>query len=297
MGSSIVKKLHDVGLVNPPRFVPINMHYEVITGSVAYGMSGDTSDMDVVGFCIPPKDMVFPHLRGEIEGFGRHKKRFENWQEHHVMHKDKEYDMTVYSIVKFFSLCMEMNPNMVDCLFVPDNCIIHSTQVGQMLRDNRHMFLSKACWPKFKGYAYSQLKKMKNKNPELGSKRAALIDKFGYDTKFASHVVRLIGEVQQILTLGDLNLQQDRERLKAIRRGEWTQEQIEEFFTRMEQELETAYNESKLPWGPDESKIKKLLLECLEHHYGSLEKAISVPGKELQALEEISELCHKALGR
>ena len=84
MGSSIVKKLNEAGVVHPPKFVPYNMHYEVITGSVAYGMSGDTSDMDVVGFCIPPKEEVFPHLKGEIIGFGRQKKRFENWQEHHI---------------------------------------------------------------------------------------------------------------------------------------------------------------------------------------------------------------------
>jgi len=295
MGSSVVKRLHDAGAISPPKFVPTNMHYEVITGSVAYGMAGDTSDMDVVGFCIPPKDVIFPHLRGEIAGFGKQKKQFENWQEHHIQFGDKEYDFTIYSIVRFFSLCMEMNPNMVDCLFVPDNCIIHATQVGQMLRDNRHIFLSKACWPKFKGYAYSQLKKMKNKNPQPGSKRAALIERFGYDTKFGAHVVRLADEAEQILALGDLDVQRDRERLKAIRRGEWTQEQIEEFFSRREKELERVYNESTLPWGPNEDKIKQLLLDCLEHHYGSLSAAITVPNAAENALSQIQEICDKAI--
>jgi len=295
MSSSIVKTLHDAGVLTKqlPRFIPTNMHYEVIIGSVAYGVSGDASDTDIVGFCIPPKEEIFPHLRGEIPGFGRQKQRFNNWQEHHIKHEGKEYDITVYSIVRFVSLCMEMNPNMVDCLFVPDNCVLHATQVGQMVREKRHLFLSKICWHKFKGYAYSQLKKMKNKNPEKGSKRAGVVEKFGFDVKFALHVVRLIGEVQQILTLHDLDLQQDRERLKAIRRGEWTQEQVEEFFTRQEKELETAYNESTLPWSPNEDKIKQLLLDCLESHYGSLDKAIVVEGKELQALQEIRGICDR----
>lgn len=41
--------------------------YETIMGSVAYGVNTDTSDFDTVGFCIPNKDIVFPHLRGVDE--------------------------------------------------------------------------------------------------------------------------------------------------------------------------------------------------------------------------------------
>jgi len=295
MGSSRIKLLNDAGVISKqiPNFIPLSMQYEVITGSVAYGVSEDTSDMDIVGFCIPPKEVIFPHLAGEIEGFGRHKQRFANWQEHHIFHNGKNYDLTVFSIVKFFSLCMEMNPNMVDCLFVPNNCVLHSTQVGQMVRENRHIFLSKACWPRFKGFAYAQLKKMKNKNPK--GHRQEMCDNYGFDVKFGYNVVRMLNEVQQILTVGDLDLQQDRERLKAIRRGEWTMEQIEDFFTIQEKALEVVYNESKLPWRPDEDKIKQLLLDCLEYHYGSLSKAIKIEGQEIQALRNIQEICEKYL--
>jgi hypothetical protein len=28
---------------------------------------------------MPPKEMVFPHLAGQIEGFGRQQQRFEEW--------------------------------------------------------------------------------------------------------------------------------------------------------------------------------------------------------------------------
>ena len=53
-------------------------------GSMAYGVSSDSSDMDVYGFCVPEKETVFPHLRGEIPGFGTPQPRFEQWQEHHM---------------------------------------------------------------------------------------------------------------------------------------------------------------------------------------------------------------------
>ena len=60
------------GIAKPPRFVPTNTHSETMMGSVAYGVSGDTSDVDVYGFCIPPKDELFPHIEaGEGGGDGQ----------------------------------------------------------------------------------------------------------------------------------------------------------------------------------------------------------------------------------
>ena len=67
---STLQRLTDRGLIRPPRWLPGSVQYETIMGSVAYGVSSDTSDMDVYGWAIPPKDDVFPHLRGEIPGFG-----------------------------------------------------------------------------------------------------------------------------------------------------------------------------------------------------------------------------------
>ena len=71
--SNIVKELSEKGLAHPPKFLPDNVHYLTIMGSVAYGVSSDTSDMDVYGFCIPPKEIVFPHTAGAIWGFGAYK--------------------------------------------------------------------------------------------------------------------------------------------------------------------------------------------------------------------------------
>jgi uncharacterized protein len=39
-------------------------------------------------------------------------------------------------------------------------------------------------------------------------KRREIIDKYGYDEKFAYHVVRLLNEAEQILTENDLDLQE-----------------------------------------------------------------------------------------
>lgn len=289
---STVQQLTKRGLISPPGFLPANVHYETLMGSVAYGVAGDASDSDVYGFCIPPKDWIFPHLRGEIPGFGRQVKRFEQYQQHHIDDKEarKQYDITIYSIVKFFSLCMENNPNMVDSLFTPQFCVLHITEVGGLVRENRRLFLHKGSWHKFKGYAYSQLHKMRTKDPEPGSKRAAIREEHGFDVKFAYHVVRLLSEVEQILTEGDLDLQRNREHLKAIRRGEVPEEEIRRWAADKEKQLEQVYTDSELPHSPDETKIKNLLLHCLEAHYGSLDNAVVAEDATVRALRQIRDV-------
>ncbi len=290
MGSTLAR-LVDRGLARPPRWLPSNVQFETIMGSVAYGVSSDTSDMDVYGWAIPPRDEVFPHLRGEIIGFGKPSKRFEVYQEHHIQDADalagkgRSYDLTIFGIVKFFALALENNPNVIDSLFTTTECVLHSTRVGNLVRDNRRRFLHKGAWAKFKGYAYSQLHKLAIKEPH--GKRAALVAAHGFDTKFAYHVVRLIGEVEQILVEQDIDLQRDRELLKAIRRGEWTEERLRQWFSAKEAQLEAVYASSTLRATPDEAGVKALLLECLEEHYGSLGACIVEPDRQVVALRNI----------
>ncbi len=288
---STLQRLTERGLLRPPRWLPGNVQYETIMGSVAYGVSSDTSDMDLYGWAIPPKEDIFPHLRGEIPGFGNSAKRFEVFQEHHIQDQDamaghgRTYDLTIFGIVKFFALAMENNPNIIDSLFTPTTCVLHSTRVGNLVRENRRLFLHKGAWPKFKGYAYSQLHKLASKRPQ--GKRAELVAQHGYDTKFAYHVVRLLDEVEQILVQEDIDLQRDNERLKAIRRGEWTEERLRAWFAAKESHLERIFAESKLRATPDEDRIKALLLECLEEHYGSLQGCIVNPDRVVVALRNI----------
>jgi predicted nucleotidyltransferase len=344
----LLNKLKKKELIHPPQWLPNNCVYLVQMGSVAYGVSNDNSDIDVYGYCIPPKDMVFPHLAGEILGFGRKKKRFEQWQEHHIEDKEsrKEYDFSVYGIVKYFSLVMENNPNMIDSLFVPQRCIIHNTMIGEMVRERRKIFLHKGCFHKFKGYAFSQASKMKSKGHKFMEELTALESKlgipksttleqaqqkrnqddydlclpsiekyialyekmvqagkrserckiYGYDVKFAYHIIRLVSECEQILTEGDLVLDEygRREQMKAIRNGEWSLEQVEEFFQMKEKHLEELYHKSDLPHKPDEEAIKALLMDCLEHHYGSLSACVVREDKAVSALREISKIIERS---
>lgn len=277
-----------------PSHILSGIQYEVVMGSIAYGVSNDSSDMDVYGFSIPPKDVIFPNLRGEILGFDDYEIKFAQFQKHHIEDasalggKGRVYDMTVYSIVKYFRLLMENNPNIIDSLYVPDNCILYSTTIADHIRSNRNLFLHKGCWGKFKGYAYGQMHKIRIKKPE--GKRKALVDEFGYDVKFAYHVVRLLNEVEQLLVEETLDLTKNAEQLKAIRRGEWSLDKLESYFERKEADLESFYLKSKLPDKPDVNAIRSLLLECLEQHFGSLTNVIQQDTPAQLALSKINDI-------
>lgn len=245
-----------------------NIQYETIMGSSAYGVSNNDSDIDIYGFTIPPKGIVFPHTQGYIQGFGKQAPNFRVFQQHHIKENDKEYDFAIYNIVDYFSLCMDNNPNMIDSLFTRDQSVVHKTKIGQMVKDNRHLFLHKGSWHRFKGYAYSQMKKISSRNAT--GKRAKLVEQFGYDVKFAYHCVRLLDECQQILMEGDIDLMRNNDQLKEIRNGGWSFEQLQDYFDRTEKSLEELYVSSDLQKYPDEDRIKQLLIDCLEEFYGEI---------------------------
>jgi predicted nucleotidyltransferase len=248
------------------------VQYETIMGSAAYGVSSDVSDCDIYGWAIPPIEHVFPHLAGQITGFGRQIDAFEQFQQHHIHDAERTYDLTIFSIVKLFRLAMENNPNILDSLFTPESCVVHCTRVGRLVRDNRRVFLHRGVWPKFKGYATAQLHKLTIKEPQ--GKRAELVARHGYDTKFAYHVVRLLCEAEQLLLEGDLDLARHRDLLRAIRQGEWSEAQLRAWAAAQEHKLEAAYAKTVLPPEPREAELKELLLDCLEEHYGSLPTGI-----------------------
>lgn len=296
---NIIQELKQKNLIHPPSWLPDNLHYMTIMGSHAYGVA-DTSvkekipDYDIYGWAIPPKAMIFKHLTGYIPGFGDEPQGFDVFENHHVLDQDalggtgKEYDFAIFSIVRFFELCRGNNPNVIDALFTPENCVLHCTQIGRLVRDNRKLFLSKLCWKKFRGYAASQIKKMNDKNPIGG--RVEIIEKHGFDVKFAYHVIRLFDEAEQIMLEGDIDLQRAKDVMKAIRRGDWTQDQVQQWAIEKDKALEVVYSNCKLPEKPPVEPLRQLLLNCLEHHYGSIEECVSQVGWAENALRNLDQI-------
>lgn len=274
--SSVIGYLARKNIGCQPKWLATNVAYETIMGSEAYGVASGSSDTDVYGFAIPPKWLAFPHTTGHVYGFGPKPQGFDQYQEHHLdaPERRKQYDVTIFSIIKYFDLVAQNNPNALDSLFTPDRCILHISPVGLMVRDNRKMFLHKGAWHKFRGYAKSQLHKIEIKKPKQNTARAEDIEKYGVDTKYLYHTVRLLLECEQILEFGDIDIQRDKDTLKAIRKGEWTYPDIMVWQEQKMLHLDRLYETTKLPASPDYDALRKLLIDCLEQHYGSIEDAV-----------------------
>ncbi|MFD0051954.1 DNA polymerase beta superfamily protein [Actinomycetes bacterium NPDC127524] len=221
-------------------------------GSYAYGTNTDTSDRDFKGICIPP-----PEYYLGLESFNEYNtsggKNFKNTKD--------DVDVNIIHINKFVKDAMAGVPNNIDILFVKQSDFIKVTPLGQILIDNRHLFLSKHIQKKFGGYAYSQIQKLKNKNI-TGSGRQDLIEDYGYDTKFFMHSIRLLTSAIEILETGDYStFRTNRHLLLDCRNGKFSFEQALVMVEMYDGHLKAALEKSQLPEFPDYKKINQLLIE------------------------------------
>ncbi len=115
------------------------------------------------------------------------------------------------------------------------------------------------------------------------------------DVKFLYHVFRLIDQAEFILNHFDLDLQEESRvaKMKAIRNGQLTYDQIAEHFGESEQRLLRLYETSKLQMRPDKKLIKSILVTVLEDHYGSLGALVKSDNKSELALTEIRQILNK----
>jgi len=96
-------------------------------------------------------------------------------------------------------------------------------------------------------------------------KRAKLEAEFGYDTKHAMHLVRLMRMCREILAEGQVYVRRpDAQELLGIRAGAWSYDQLIEWADKQDAEMESLYKDSKLPNKPRLAEIDALCLELVE---------------------------------
>ena len=119
--------------------------YEVISGSIAYGTNIPTSDEDRRYVYILPIDYI---LSGNII----------------EQVNDDTNDVVGYEISRFLSLISSANPNLLELLNMPEDCVIYKDPIFDLILDNKNEFLTKKCKNSFAGYSQSQIQKAKGQN-------------------------------------------------------------------------------------------------------------------------------------
>jgi hypothetical protein len=105
--------------------------------------------------------------------------------------------------------------------------------------------------------------KLLNKNP-IGNRKEYL-EKFGYDVKFASHLIRLLTEGLELLIEGRLAFPITHNRLvRDIKEGKLDLNQVLAKAEQLESLVEEAYVKSSLQHSPDLEAINNLQIQMLE---------------------------------
>ena len=120
--------------------------FNCVAGSVSYGTNTADSDIDERGLFILPSVLhrsIF-HPVAEVAS--------------------EKQDTKFYELKKFISLAAECNPNIIELLWSPQDCIKFTTPVANRLIENRRLFISKKALHTFSGYAFSQISKAKGQN-------------------------------------------------------------------------------------------------------------------------------------
>jgi predicted nucleotidyltransferase len=235
---------------------------ECYRGSIAHGLYLDpkdefgTDDVDKLVVFTYPK-----HYYLSLHGYLRESDVFEK--------KKGKNDIVGYELRKMFYLLSKSNPNVLLTLWLKREHYLTLTPAWEKMISNRKLFLSKeGIYNTFLGYAKSQLKKMEyfQKQGYMGEKRAKLVKRFGYDSKNASHLIRLLKMGIEVLENGELKVfrDKDRDELLSIKKGEWSLEKIKKESDLLFKKLESAFSKSKLPEKVDVKKIDNLLLQIMD---------------------------------
>ncbi len=100
---------------------------------------------------------------------------------------------------------------------------------------------------------------------ERNPKRAALEAAYGYDTKHAMHLVRLMRMAIEILGQGIVRVRRpDREELLAVRDGAWSYDELEARCEGLRAEIAEAAARTSLPTEPDEQALDGLTVSIVE---------------------------------
>jgi len=129
-----------------------------IGGSRAYGMNTSESDTDLVGVAIAPIGFYTGFLHNFEQK--RNDPYCKTFLRDEDMNAEQKVESVVYDLLKFFKLCADCNPNIIEIVWTPDECIRFTTPLADQLRANRELFLSKKARYTFCGYAYAQLKRI-----------------------------------------------------------------------------------------------------------------------------------------
>lgn len=222
-----------------------------LVGSQAYGLSLESSDRDEKGVCIEDFANAFP-LKGEFEQY-----EFRTAEARTGVRDSKsepgDLDLTIYSLKKFLGLATYGNPNVVELLFIKEHKLVCDS-IGDELQALYPYIVSRDAGRRYLGYMEAQKQRLLGERGQMRVTRTDLIEKHGYDTKYASHVIRLGLQGVELQETGKLELPltgHNRETLLDIKSGKWGLNEVLQAAGDLEDDLKSLVKEGPLQSSAD----------------------------------------------
>jgi uncharacterized protein len=155
------------------------------------------------------------------------------------------------------------NPTIVLLLFTPEDQLVYCDSLGSELRALTPAIISRRVQGPFLGYLQAQKQRL---NGERGPKRIhrpELEEMYGFDTKYAMHMLRLGFQGVELLTTGHLSLpmrEPERSYLLDVRRGKVGEQECLTRAGMLERELSDLATTSPLPEEPEEARVEEWVL-------------------------------------
>lgn len=230
----------------------------VLVGSSVHGTAIDEQgDRDEMGICIEPPEYVC--------GLHEFEQYIFRTQPDGRRSGPGDLDLTVYGVRKWMRLAVQGNPTVLLPLFVHDADVLVRTELGDELRALAPSILSRRAGDRFRGYLQAQRDRLLGVRGGKHTNRPELIDVYGFDTKYAMHMVRLGIQGVELLETGTVTLPlRDpwRTWLRELRVGGHTREEALDVAGEMEARIEALRATSPLPPEPDIEAVNRWLVSA-----------------------------------
>lgn len=226
-----------------------------VVGSGVHGIAIEgTDDHDEMGVFVEPPEYVLT-TRGPFSHY------VYRTQPEGVRSGPGDIDLVLYSLRRYLELAIKGNPTALLPLFAPEHDLVVRTPLGLELRDLAPAMLSRQAVQRFLGYMESQRQRMlglgqRNRVPN----RPELVERYGYDVKYASHALRLAYQGREVLTEARLTLpmrEPERERVRSVKRGEVAQADVLTELEQLEEEIRSDLSAGRTPL-PEQAELDRI---------------------------------------
>lgn len=242
-------------------------------GSRAHGTAVESSDHDLLGIYVEHDRQLYGldkaqtqnyrlHSDGELERMGV--------SENESRSAGDVIEMGFHPLRKFVSLAASGNSTVLSTLWTPDALSLVGSAGGELLFSYRDAFLSKHAGFRHAGYARAQRDAMLGRTNNR-TNRPELVQLHGYDTKYASHMIRVLLAGLDLVRERTIHLPMKPEQielLQEIRRGELELADLVTLSEKLENDLSDETEASDLPDSVDYEVMSDLLREVRNEHLG-----------------------------